>query len=98
VLRPAALELPPLLKGLSRTLERTLGRDVAIQVEVAPDLPHVLADAAHLDSALLNLALNARDAMGGGGFRREDLVRRVRDLIETAILEPRSEEEQTGWV
>jgi hypothetical protein len=31
-------------------------------------------------------------------FRREDLVRRVKDLIETAALEPRSEEGQTGWV
>jgi hypothetical protein len=31
-------------------------------------------------------------------FRREDLVRRVKDLIESAALEPHSEERQTGWV
>jgi PAS domain S-box-containing protein len=67
VLHPTALELRPLLADLSHTLMRTLGRDIAVRVEVEPDLPAVFADAAHLDSALLNLALNARDAMPGGG-------------------------------
>ena len=67
ILRPAALDLGPLLQTLSRTLTRTLGRDITINVEIAANLPHVMADAAHLDSALLNLALNARDAMPQGG-------------------------------
>jgi CheY-like chemotaxis protein len=70
VLHPTALVLPPLLEQLSHTLARTLGRGVTIRVEVAPALPHVLVDAAHLDSALLNLALNARDAMPRGGELR----------------------------
>jgi PAS domain S-box-containing protein len=67
VLHPIALELAPLLTELSRTLQRTLGRDVVVRIDIAPNLPHVLVDAAHLDSALLNLALNARDAMSGRG-------------------------------
>ena len=70
VLRPAALELAPMLSALGRTLERTLGHDVAVSLDVHPDLPCALADAAHLDSALLNLCLNARDAMPEGGRLR----------------------------
>src|SRR5271154_6553456 len=60
MLRPRALELPPLLGELTHTLQLTLGQD----------LPCVFADEAHLDSALLNLALNARDAMPRGGVLR----------------------------
>ena len=70
ILRPVALDLLPLLSDLSSTLERTLGRDIAILVDVPINLPSVLVDAAHLDSALLNLALNARDAMPRGGQLR----------------------------
>jgi CheY-like chemotaxis protein len=67
VLRPTPVAPGPLLAELSHILLRTLGRDIAVSVVVAPGLPPVLADAAHLDSALLNLALNARDAMPRGG-------------------------------
>jgi light-regulated signal transduction histidine kinase (bacteriophytochrome) len=70
VLRPTAVDLPPLVTELSRTLARVMGLDgldIKIRVAVAPDLPPVLVDAAYLDSALLNLALNARDAMPAGG-------------------------------
>lgn len=70
ILSPAPLDLSPLLKNLSRTLMRTLGHDIAVRVEIASNLPYALADAAHLDAALLNLALNARDAMPQGGELR----------------------------
>ncbi|WP_256366964.1 ATP-binding protein [Acidisphaera sp. L21] len=67
VLQPVELDLPPLLDHLVSTLERTLGVDVLVGIEFAPGLPPILADAAHLESALLNLSLNARDAMQGHG-------------------------------
>ncbi|MFZ1426723.1 MAG: ATP-binding protein [Geminicoccaceae bacterium] len=70
VLRPIPLQLSSLLADLSSTLERTLGRDVRVHIDVSPNLPNILADASHLDSALLNLALNARDAMPRGGEMR----------------------------
>jgi PAS domain S-box-containing protein len=66
-LQPTALELPSLIAELSRTLERVLGGNIAVVTSVPAELPHVLADEAHLESALLNLALNARDAMPSGG-------------------------------
>lgn len=83
-LHPTAFELPRLLGELSHTLERTLGRDVLIRIDTSPGLPLVLADAAHLDSALLNLALNARDAMPHGG---ELLIeaRAVGELVVIAV-------------
>ena len=69
-LRPTTVELPPLFAELSHTLEHTLGQDIAISIDTAPGLPPVLVDATHLDAALLNLALNARDAMHHKGKLR----------------------------
>lgn len=56
-------ELPPLM----RVLNRTLGDKVAVVLEVAPDLHPVEIPTGQLESSLLNLALNARDAMPEGG-------------------------------
>jgi signal transduction histidine kinase/CHASE3 domain sensor protein len=67
ILRPISLDLAQPLHDLARTLERTLGHDIRVEVAVAPGLPPALVDPAHLGSALLNLALNARDAMPDGG-------------------------------
>ncbi len=66
-LSPAAVAPAALLGELGRMLERTLGEAVQVRLDCAPDLPPVYADAAQLESALLNLALNARDAMPRGG-------------------------------
>jgi hypothetical protein len=56
-----------LLEDIVLLLERTLGDGVRLEACVAPGVPPNYADAAHLDAALVNLALNARDAMPGGG-------------------------------
>jgi len=53
--------------GIFRLLERTLGGDVVLSGDLAPDLWLARLDPGELDSALLNLALNARDAMPKGG-------------------------------
>ena len=66
-LSPRAIEPAALLQDLGSMLRRTLGDRVRIDIEVPPDTPPVYADAAQLESALLNLALNARDAMPRGG-------------------------------
>ena len=56
-----------LVQGMSDLLHRTLGGAVTIELKLASDLWRVEADAHQLENALLNLAVNARDAMGGGG-------------------------------
>ena len=66
-LRPNAIDASRLLDDLRVLLERTIGETVRLETSVAPGVPLVYADAAQLDAALLNLALNARDALPRGG-------------------------------
>ena len=61
------IELGSMLTGLTGILRHTLGEPVEISLTLAPDLWPVQLDQAQLESALLNLALNARDAMPQGG-------------------------------
>ena len=69
VLQPSAVDVNALLHSLSDMLRRTLDQHIRIEVD-APPCPPCLADAGQLESALLNIAINARDAMpGGGGLR-----------------------------
>lgn len=69
-LQPRAVVPKPLLDELGHMLRRTLGEAIAVEVECAADVPDVNADANELDTALVNLALNARDAMPRGGRLR----------------------------
>jgi signal transduction histidine kinase len=66
-LKPEAVDIPKLVSGMKELLERALGRGVELRVEFLSVLPCVLADANQLELALLNMALNARDAMPAGG-------------------------------
>ena len=66
-LRAGPVEPLALLSDMASVLSHTLGAAIAIRVEAAPDLPPLLADRRQLETALINLAANARDAMPGGG-------------------------------
>jgi signal transduction histidine kinase len=66
-LRPATVEVPALVAGMNELLRRVIGTDVTIVEDMAPGLPPVLIDENQLELALLNLAVNARDAMPDGG-------------------------------
>jgi signal transduction histidine kinase len=56
-----------LLKGLRDICSYTLGPGIDIRVELAPDLPRMHADQGQLETVLVNIASNARDAMSSGG-------------------------------
>lgn len=66
-LSPSAVSPPRMLQDLEQLLRRTLGDSVSLRVECPDSMPAAYADPSQLDSALLNLALNARDAMPFGG-------------------------------
>ncbi len=66
--RPVALG--DLLTDMQRLLARVLGEQLTLGVELPVGLPAVLADAGQLEQVILNLAVNARDAMPGGGRLR----------------------------
>jgi len=66
-LDPKPLNANHLVSMMSEMLQRTLGEGVAIETTLDPDLWSVSADSNQLESALLNVALNARDALGPNG-------------------------------
>ncbi len=61
------IDLPAFLGNLQRFLQRTLGADIAVQVAIETNIDELVSDPHQLENALLNLALNARDAMPHGG-------------------------------
>jgi PAS domain S-box-containing protein len=63
----AALPLPPLLGELGKLLRQTFPKSIDIQVHAARDLWLVHAEATHIHQLLMNLCVNARDAMPAGG-------------------------------
>jgi signal transduction histidine kinase/ActR/RegA family two-component response regulator len=67
VLSPSRVDLNELLPSLIELLRRTLGENISVTLEVKPQCPPCLADKVQLESALLNIAINARDAMPDGG-------------------------------
>jgi len=66
-LAPATIDLNSLVLGVSELLTRVLGEAVTVNLDLAPASPICVADANQLESAILNLAINARDAMPHGG-------------------------------
>jgi signal transduction histidine kinase/CheY-like chemotaxis protein len=68
--RPEAVSLNALLDRFRSTLVRALGSRVAIELDLSPQPLSVVADPGALEQAILNLSLNARDAMNGEGVLR----------------------------
>ena len=66
-LDPVAVDIPNLVRGMMDMLERSLGPAISVQTQFSIALPGVITDPNQLESVLLNLAVNARDAMPSGG-------------------------------
>jgi PAS domain S-box-containing protein len=76
-LNPKPTDLNALAGGMAELLRRSLGEMVEIEIRLSKGLPLIMADPGQIENALLNLAINARDAMPKGG----------RLVIETAPVE-----------
>jgi PAS domain S-box-containing protein len=66
-LEPVAIDVGRLLLGCADALGRALGESIELDIETANNLWNTLADRHHLQSVIVNLALNARDAIDGAG-------------------------------
>jgi hypothetical protein len=77
VLQPLVLSLNELVEDIDNMLQRLLGEDVELRLALAPDAGNVRADPGQLQQVLMNLVVNARDAMPTGG----------KLIIETANVE-----------
>ncbi|MEO7648963.1 MAG: response regulator [Bryobacteraceae bacterium] len=91
MVQPALLDLNMLVRDLERMLRRLIGEDIDMTTRLDPNVGPVLADPGQMHQVLLNLALNARDAMPAGGKMR----------IATAhasVVEAVGEERTGSWV
>jgi PAS domain S-box-containing protein len=88
--RPEAVDLPSLLEHLVRFLRPMLGKGVRLPTHVEPDARTLTAEPVELEAALLNLVLNARDALPGAGHiplacRRTDGASPCSQAIELSV-------------
>src|SRR6266571_1208306 len=67
VVEPRVVSLNTVVEGLQKILRRVIGEDIELTTTLAPDLGAVRADVGQLEQVLMNLAVNARDAMPTGG-------------------------------
>jgi PAS domain S-box-containing protein len=79
VLRPKVVDLNASVAEIQRMLERILGEDLTLVTDLAPELGRVEVDPGQFEQVLLNLAVNARDAMPKGGV----LTVETRDVVLT---------------
>src|SRR5262245_3352050 len=77
LLEPRVFSLADTVAGLGRLLARLLGSDIQVQSRDGSDVPPVLGDPGQVEQAIINLAVNARDAMPHGG----------RLTLETTVLD-----------
>jgi CheY-like chemotaxis protein len=91
VLEPRLLDLNAVVRDLERMLGRVIGEDIELHTKLAADLGTVLADPGQLQQAIVNLVVNARDAMPKGGrvtIETADVQLDPRQLEAHALTQP----------
>jgi PAS domain S-box-containing protein len=84
MIAPKRLEVNSLVKDVDRMLRRVLGEHIEFRIALGPDAGYIRADRNQVETALINLATNARDAMPDGGSL----------VIETAGVEVNADQQQ----
>jgi signal transduction histidine kinase/ActR/RegA family two-component response regulator len=84
VVQPRLLQPNSLVEELRKMLSRLLGEDIHLELDLDPQLPTVEADVGQVEQVLLNLAVNARDAMPQGGRLRISTSRRQVTELEAS--------------
>ena len=87
-LDPRSVDLGSLVAGIEELLHQTVGSAVRLEIAADPGLAPAFVDANQVELAILNLAINARDAMPAGGTLRIDLHNRRADEIWPSELNP----------
>jgi signal transduction histidine kinase len=85
------VNLNEVVANTGRLLERLLGEDVVIDVRLDPELPRTLGDVSQLENVITNLAVNARDAMPGGGrltLRTSQRALTEADVRQNTVMQP----------
>ncbi|MEA2763146.1 MAG: two-component system, cell cycle sensor histidine kinase and response regulator CckA [Gemmatimonadaceae bacterium] len=67
VMQPRVMDLNDVVGGLEKMLRRLIGEDIELQITLDPSIEAINADPGQLEQVLMNLVVNARDAMPGGG-------------------------------
>jgi signal transduction histidine kinase/ActR/RegA family two-component response regulator len=75
-LEPQAVDVSAVVGGVEKMLRQTIGPNIRVDIQAEADLPPAWVDPNQLELAILNLALNARDAMPFGGTLRIDVEKR----------------------
>jgi PAS domain S-box-containing protein len=87
VISPQLVKLHNLIQGSQRLLARVLGQDIDLELRLGAQEDYVLVDPGQFEQLLMNLAVNARDAMPGGGtLRIETTVEAAPDPVSRASL------------
>jgi two-component system cell cycle sensor histidine kinase/response regulator CckA len=83
LLQPKRLDVNRVVGAVEPMLRRVIGADITISVELAPDTGVIVADEGQLEQVIVNLAVNARDAMPKGGTLR---IMTSNAYVDTALL------------
>jgi signal transduction histidine kinase len=84
-LQPKSIDINGIVEEMAEILPATLGPDIEMSFDLVDDLPVILVDASSLEGVLLNLAINARDAMPDGGRFSMGTSIKSREDIENLI-------------
>jgi PAS domain S-box-containing protein len=92
IMQPKVLNLNQVIRAMHGMLVRIIGEQITLQCDCAEDLPAILADEANMEQIVMNMAVNARDAMTNGGH----LTLRTRELRIEAEYAAQNPEARPG--